>query len=196
VRCYRLASAEAFCERFKSTSVRAAAERDLNDAATWFREHSIDPRVPARFLLEVRAVFETIVEAPHTYVTVHRDIRRCRVFAFPGVLRLFSHRRPRGNRSRRVARQAAAGDVEAATLGRKASALAKIDPALFVRRGPPGRRRSRRAVQAARWGERRFVTRAHSRRAKDDATLLSEATNARRVTRISLLLHSCCNYDT
>ena len=63
--------------------VRAAAERDMDDAASWYREHSLDPRLPLRFLLEVRTVFETIVEAPYSYLTIHRDIRRCRVLAFP-----------------------------------------------------------------------------------------------------------------
>jgi plasmid stabilization system protein ParE len=63
--------------------IRAAAARDLDEAATWYGEHAIDPRVPIRFLLEVRAVFETIAETPHAFPEVHRDVRRCRVLAFP-----------------------------------------------------------------------------------------------------------------
>jgi hypothetical protein len=36
--------------------IRAAAARDLDEAADWYREHSVDPRVAVRFLLEVGAV--------------------------------------------------------------------------------------------------------------------------------------------
>lgn len=63
--------------------VRAAAEQDLDDAASWYREHAIDPRIAVRFLLEIRAVFEMIAEAPHAFPEVHLNIRRCRVLAFP-----------------------------------------------------------------------------------------------------------------
>jgi plasmid stabilization system protein ParE len=63
--------------------VRAAAARDLDDAADWYREQAIDPRVAIRFLLEVRATFETIAESPDSFPQVHRDVRRCRVLAFP-----------------------------------------------------------------------------------------------------------------
>lgn len=63
--------------------IRKAAERDLDDAASWYREHATDPRVAVRFLLEVHAVFEMIAEAPGALPEVHRDIRRCRVLAFP-----------------------------------------------------------------------------------------------------------------
>jgi plasmid stabilization system protein ParE len=63
--------------------IRAGAERDIEEAASWYRENSVDPRVPVRFLLEVRAVFETIAESPRAFPEVHGDIRRCRVHAFP-----------------------------------------------------------------------------------------------------------------
>jgi plasmid stabilization system protein ParE len=63
--------------------IRAAAERDMDEAAAWYRENANDPRVPVRFLLAVRAVFETIVEAALTFPVVHEDIRRARVLAFP-----------------------------------------------------------------------------------------------------------------
>lgn len=63
--------------------VRAAAERDLDDAATWFRQNSIDPRVAVRFLLTIRGAFEAIAESPHAFAEVHGDIRRYRVLAFP-----------------------------------------------------------------------------------------------------------------
>ena len=63
--------------------IRAAAARDLDDAAAWYREHSIDPRVAVRFLLEMRAAFEAIADSPHAFPEVHREVRRCRVFAFP-----------------------------------------------------------------------------------------------------------------
>jgi plasmid stabilization system protein ParE len=63
--------------------LRAAAVRDLDEAAEWYRENSVDPRVAAHFLLEVRAVFEMIAEAPAAFPEIHRDIRRCRVLAFP-----------------------------------------------------------------------------------------------------------------
>jgi hypothetical protein len=46
--------------------IRAGAERDMDEAASWYRENTVDPRVPVRFLLEVRAVFETIAESPPT----------------------------------------------------------------------------------------------------------------------------------
>ncbi len=63
--------------------IRAAAERDIDEAASWYRENAVDPRVPARFLLEIRAVFETIADSPYVSPEVHGDIRRCRVLAFP-----------------------------------------------------------------------------------------------------------------
>lgn len=63
--------------------VRASAARDLDDAASWYAEHALDPRVPIRFLLEIRAVFEAIADAPYAFPEVHRDVRRCRVLAFP-----------------------------------------------------------------------------------------------------------------
>ena len=63
--------------------VRAAAERDLDDAATWFRQNSIDPRVAVRFLLAIRGAFETLAESPRAFAEVHGDIRRYRVRAFP-----------------------------------------------------------------------------------------------------------------
>jgi plasmid stabilization system protein ParE len=63
--------------------IRAAAARDIDAAADWYREHSVDPRVAVRFLLEVRSVFEMIVESPLSFPVVQRDIRRCRVLAFP-----------------------------------------------------------------------------------------------------------------
>jgi len=63
--------------------VRASAARDLDEAASWYAEHALYPRVPIRFLLEVRAVFEAIADAPYAFPEVHRDVRRCRVLAFP-----------------------------------------------------------------------------------------------------------------
>jgi plasmid stabilization system protein ParE len=63
--------------------IRAAAARDIDEAADWYREHSVDPRVAVRFLLAVRATFETIAESPFGFPEVHRDVRRCRVLAFP-----------------------------------------------------------------------------------------------------------------
>ncbi|MGA3125039.1 MAG: type II toxin-antitoxin system RelE/ParE family toxin [Polyangiaceae bacterium] len=63
--------------------IRAAAERDLEEAARWYSENAADPRVAVRFLLEVRAVFEALAESPGAFPEVHRDIRRCRVLAFP-----------------------------------------------------------------------------------------------------------------
>jgi plasmid stabilization system protein ParE len=63
--------------------VRAAAERDLDEAATWYGDNSVDPRVPVRFLLAIRAAFEAIVESPLAFPEVQGEIRRCRVLAFP-----------------------------------------------------------------------------------------------------------------
>jgi plasmid stabilization system protein ParE len=63
--------------------IRAAAERDLDEAANWYRENAVDPRVSVRFLLEVHAVFDTIAESPRAFPEVHRDVRRCRVLSFP-----------------------------------------------------------------------------------------------------------------
>jgi plasmid stabilization system protein ParE len=63
--------------------IRAAATRDIEDAADWYAEHSVDPRVAIRFLLEVRATFELIADNPAAFPLVHRDVRRCRVLAFP-----------------------------------------------------------------------------------------------------------------
>jgi plasmid stabilization system protein ParE len=95
--------------------IRAAAARDLDEAANWYREHSVDPRVAVRFLLEATAVFETIAETPHAFPEVHRDIRRCRLLAFPAysvfyrvlpdfvvITAVFhGHRRPQGWKRRR-----------------------------------------------------------------------------------------------
>jgi len=63
--------------------LRAAAARDLDDAAEWYRTNSLDHRVALRFLLEVRAAFETIADAPLAFPEVHGNIRRCPVHAFP-----------------------------------------------------------------------------------------------------------------
>lgn len=63
--------------------VRAAAARDLDEAAEWYRTNALDSRVALRFLLEVRAAFETIADAPLAFPEVHGDIRRCPVHAFP-----------------------------------------------------------------------------------------------------------------
>ena len=59
--------------------IRAAAERDLDEAASWYGEHAVDPRTPLRFLLEVRAAFELIAESPGAFAEIHGDIRRCPV---------------------------------------------------------------------------------------------------------------------
>jgi plasmid stabilization system protein ParE len=63
--------------------IRASAARDIDRAAGWYGEHSTDPRMAVRFLLELRGVFEMIVAAPEGYPIVHRDVRRCRMLAFP-----------------------------------------------------------------------------------------------------------------
>jgi plasmid stabilization system protein ParE len=63
--------------------IRAGAARDLDEAATRYRENARDERLPVRFLLEVRAAFEAIVEAPLACPVVHGDIRRYRVLTFP-----------------------------------------------------------------------------------------------------------------
>jgi plasmid stabilization system protein ParE len=61
--------------------IRTAAERDIDAAADWYRETSTDPRVAVRFLLEVRAAFETIAESPHAFPQVRGDVRRYRLLA-------------------------------------------------------------------------------------------------------------------
>jgi hypothetical protein len=58
---------------------RAAAERDLDEAASWYRESATDPRTPLRFLLEVRATFELIAESPGVFAEIHGNIRPCPV---------------------------------------------------------------------------------------------------------------------
>lgn len=63
--------------------IRADAARDIDEAAAWYRENSLDPRIAIRFLLELRAAFETIADAPRAFPEVHGDVRRCRVLAFP-----------------------------------------------------------------------------------------------------------------
>jgi plasmid stabilization system protein ParE len=63
--------------------IRAAAERDLDEAASWYRENATDPRTPLRFLLEVRATFELVAESPGVFGEIHGDVRRCPVRAFP-----------------------------------------------------------------------------------------------------------------
>jgi plasmid stabilization system protein ParE len=57
--------------------IRAAAERDLDEAASWYGEHAVDPRTAIRFLLEVRATFELIAQSPGAFAEIHGDIRRC-----------------------------------------------------------------------------------------------------------------------
>jgi len=69
--------------------IRAAAERDIDEAASWYSENAVDPRVAVRFLLEIRAAFETIADAPYVFPEVHRDTRRCRVLAFPAYSVLY-----------------------------------------------------------------------------------------------------------
>ena len=57
--------------------IRAAAERDLDEAASWYRENAIDPRISLRFLLEVRATFELIAESPGAFArSSSRNARR------------------------------------------------------------------------------------------------------------------------
>jgi toxin ParE1/3/4 len=63
--------------------LRAAAARDLDDAAEWYRTNALDHRVALRFLLEVRAALETIADAPLAFPEVHGNVRRCPVHAFP-----------------------------------------------------------------------------------------------------------------
>jgi plasmid stabilization system protein ParE len=50
--------------------IRAAAERDIDEAASWYSENAVDPRVAVRFLLEIRAAFETIADAPQDVVVI------------------------------------------------------------------------------------------------------------------------------
>jgi plasmid stabilization system protein ParE len=59
--------------------LRTAAARDLDEAAEWFRANALDHRVALRFLLEVRAAFKAIAEAPLAFPEVHGNIRRCPV---------------------------------------------------------------------------------------------------------------------
>jgi plasmid stabilization system protein ParE len=75
--------------------IRAAAEHDLDGAASWYRENATNPRTPLRFLLEVRATFELIAESPGVFAEIHDDIRRCPVRAFPGYAVFRTTSRPR-----------------------------------------------------------------------------------------------------
>jgi len=63
--------------------LRPAAERDIDEAASWYGAHALDPGVPERFLRELRATFDAFVEAPLAFPVVHRDIRRRPLRAFP-----------------------------------------------------------------------------------------------------------------
>jgi plasmid stabilization system protein ParE len=56
--------------------IRASAERDLDEAASWYRENATDPRTPLRFPLEVRATFELIAESPGVFAEIHGGIPR------------------------------------------------------------------------------------------------------------------------
>jgi plasmid stabilization system protein ParE len=94
--------------------VRAAAERDLDEAACWYRESATDPRTPLRFLLEVRATFELIAESPGAFAEIHGDIRRCRRTGLPGLLGLLSHPGGRRGRYGRIPRSPPAFGLEAA----------------------------------------------------------------------------------
>jgi len=96
--------------------IRAAAERDLDEAASWYRENATDPRTPLRFLLEVRATFELIAGVARR---LRRNSRRYSAVpraGLPSLLGLISHPGRRRGRHSRVPRSTPAFGLEAAPL--------------------------------------------------------------------------------
>ena len=61
--------------------VRPEAERDLEDAATWYAEER--PGLGQEFLDEAVRAFEQIAEEPRLYPFVHRTTRRALIRRFP-----------------------------------------------------------------------------------------------------------------
>ena len=62
-------------------SIRKAAESDMAEAADWYDEHS--KGLGRRFVIAVDQTFSTILERPHSFPAVEREIRRAIVPGFP-----------------------------------------------------------------------------------------------------------------
>ncbi len=61
--------------------VRPLAERDLDEAGTWYEEHR--PGLKRNFLGAVEEIFLRIEENPRLYQVIHLDIRRAPLNRFP-----------------------------------------------------------------------------------------------------------------
>ena len=61
--------------------LRAEAESDLTEAASWYEDQN--PELGHRFLDQIELVFSAIKKAPRSYPIVHRNIRRAMVSRFP-----------------------------------------------------------------------------------------------------------------
>lgn len=64
-----------------SVQLREEAERDIEEAASWYEEQR--ESLGHEFLDELAAVFETISERPAMYPVVHRDVHRALIGRFP-----------------------------------------------------------------------------------------------------------------
>jgi plasmid stabilization system protein ParE len=58
-----------------------AAEQDIADALDWYAERA--PEQIERFLDELAVVVSRIAESPRLFRTVHREVRRAALRAFP-----------------------------------------------------------------------------------------------------------------
>lgn len=61
--------------------IRRAAELDIAEAQVWYETQQTGLGV--KFLSEISRVIDRIVDTPHIYQIVHRDIRRAIVRRFP-----------------------------------------------------------------------------------------------------------------
>jgi toxin ParE1/3/4 len=63
---------------------RPKAEQDVAEAGTWYEEQQ--PGLGARFLSQLEATLERVVDNPQMYPVVEEDIRSCGLRRFPYIL--------------------------------------------------------------------------------------------------------------
>lgn len=61
--------------------IRAAAQRDVEDASTWYEQRQLG--LGTRFLGELAATYSRIAETPLLYRKLHRETRRVFLRSFP-----------------------------------------------------------------------------------------------------------------
>ncbi len=65
----------------KPLEIQPAALAEAEEAAAWYAER--DPRVAARFAVELEAALNRIAEAPHRWPAYFHGTRRVRLTRFP-----------------------------------------------------------------------------------------------------------------